>query len=197
MAVRNTMLRYGSVAMTFHWLIALLVLVNIGLGLYMADLPRADPSKFMIVQLHKSVGLTVLVLSVARVIWRLVNPVPPLPRGMSPVLRLAAHASHFLLYFLILFIPLSGWVFVSASPLGNGTLFFGLFTVPNLPFFAGMTREALHPYHEGFQTTHVLLAWSAIVLIPIHVGAALYHHFLRRDDIVRRMIPGTQVDDPA
>ena len=194
---RNTMLRYGSVAMTLHWLIALLVLTNIGLGLYMADLPRGDPSKFMIFQYHKSVGLTVLALSVARVIWRLVNPVPPLPRGMSPVLRFAAHASHFLLYFLIVFIPLTGWLVVSASPLGNGSLYFGLFIWPNLPFFAGMTREALRPIHELFGTTHVFLAWSAIVLIPIHVGAALYHQFLRRDDVFRRMLPGTQVDDPA
>ena len=197
MALRNSALRYGSVAMTFHWLIAAAVLVNIALGLYMSDLPRGDPSKFMIVQLHKSIGLTVLVLSLARVVWRLVNPVPPLPRGMSTLLRFGAHASHILLYFLIVFIPLTGWIMVSASPLGNGTLYFGLFDWPNLPFFAGLPRAELRPYRELFQSAHVLLAWSAIVLLPIHVAAALYHQFLRRDDVLKRMLPGTRVSDPA
>ena len=197
MAARNSVLRYGSVAMTFHWVIALLVIANIAFGLYMGDLPRTDPNKFMIVQLHKSIGLTVLILSLARLAWRLMNPVPPLPLGMNPFLRLAGRASHFLLYFLIVFIPLSGYVMVSASPLGNGTLFYGLFTWPNLPFFAGMTREALHPLHETLVTTHVLLAWSAIVLLPIHILAALYHQFVRGDDVLRRMIPGTNVSDRA
>ena len=197
MAARNSVLRYGSVAMTFHWIIAILVIANIAFGLYMSDLPRTDPNKFMIVQLHKSIGLTVLVLSIARLGWRLMNPVPPLPLGMNPLLRLAGRASHFLLYFLIIFIPLTGYIFVSASPLGNGTLFFGLFTWPNLPFFAGMTREAMHPYHELFQTTHVWLAWSAIVLLPIHILAALYHQFVRGDDVLRRMLPGTHVSDRA
>ena len=92
MAARNSVLRYGSVAMTFHWIIAILVIVNIGFGLYMGDLPRTDPNKFMIVQLHKSIGLTVLILSIARLGWRLMNPVPPLPLGMNPVLRLGARA---------------------------------------------------------------------------------------------------------
>jgi cytochrome b561 len=198
MALRNTALRYGSVAMTFHWLIALLVLANIALGLWFGEfMAHQDPVRFGVIQIHKSIGLTVLVLSVLRLGWRLINPVPPLPRGMSPVLRFVAHVSHFGLYVLIIVIPLTGWLVVSASPLGNGSLYFGLFTWPNLPFFAGMTRETLHPWHELFGTTHVLLAWSAIVLLPIHVGAALYHQFLRRDDVFRRMIPGTQVDDPA
>ncbi len=198
MALRNTMLRYGSVAMAFHWVIALFVLTNIVLGLWFAEfMSHQDPARFTVVQIHKSIGLTVLVLSLLRLGWRLINPVPPLPRGMSPVLRFAAHASHFVLYFAIVFIPLTGWLLVSASPLGNGSLYFGLFTWPNLPFFAGMTREAVHPYHELFGTTHVFLAWSAIVLIPLHVGAALYHQFLRRDDVLKRMIPGTHVDDPA
>ena len=197
MTARNSVLRYGTVAMTFHWIIAILVIANIAFGLYMSDLPRTDPNKFMIVQLHKSIGLTVLILSLARLAWRLMNTVPPMPLGMNPVLRLAGRASHFLFYFLIIFIPLSGYVLVSASPLGNGTLFFGLFTWPNLPFFTGMTREAIHPYREAFETTHVFLAWSAIVLVPIHILAALYHQFVRGDDVLHRMIPGTNVSDRA
>ena len=76
MASSNTQLRYGTVAITFHWIIAALILVNIGLGLYFADMPRSDPNKFELMQFHKSIGLTVLTLSVLRVLWRVVNPVP-------------------------------------------------------------------------------------------------------------------------
>jgi len=194
MQARNSDLRYGDVAMSFHWLIAILLISNICVGLYMADLPRSDPSKFVLFQTHKSIGLTVLVLSILRVGWRLMNPVPALPAGMNPALRGAAHVSHFLLYFLIVFIPLTGWIMVSASPLGNPTSYFGLFDWPNLPLFTGMTREQLHPIHETWESAHVFLAWSAIVLIPIHVLAALYHYFIRRDGVLQRMWFGTHVE---
>ena len=197
MSATNTDLRYGTVAMAFHWLIALLVIANICVGLYMGDLPRSDPNKFLIFQTHKSIGLTVLVLSLLRVAWRLVNPVPPLPAGMSPALRVAARTSHVLLYVLIVCIPLTGYIMVSASPLGNGTSYFGLFDWPNLPFFAGMTRAQLHPIHETWESAHVILAWSAIVLIPIHVVAALYHYFGRHDGVLQRMWFGTQVEPQA
>ncbi len=127
--------------------------------------------------------------------WRLVHPVPALPLGMHPVVAAFARFTHVFFYFLIIFIPLSGWVMVSASPLGNGTSYFGLFIWPNLPFFVGQTREQLHATHEMYETVHVYLAWSAIVLVPIHVIAALYHHFLRGDDVLRRMVPGMTVGD--
>lgn len=194
MPARNTDLRYGNVAMTFHWVIAILVVANICLGLYMGELPRSDPSKYTIYQLHKSVGLTVLTLSILRVLWRLVNPIPPLPSGLNPVLKLGARMSHFVLYFLIIFIPLTGYIMVSASPLGNPTSYFGLFDWPNLPLFTGMTREQLHPIHETWETAHMILAWSAIVLLPLHVLAALYHYFIRRDGVLQRMWFGTKVE---
>lgn len=197
MAARNTYLRYGSVAMTFHWIIALLLILNITLGLYMGELPRTDPSKFMIVQLHKSFGLTILLLSILRLGWRLMNTVPALPLGMHPIVAFFARATHITFYVLIIVIPLTGWIMVSASPLGNGTLFFNLFTLPNLPLFQGLARAELRPWHELFESAHVFLAWSAIVLVPIHVIAALYHQFLRRDDVLRRMVPGTRVSDRA
>ncbi|MGC9954418.1 MAG: cytochrome b [Rhizomicrobium sp.] len=190
MPIRNTGQRYGSVAMSLHWLIAALVITNISLGLYMGDLPRGDPNQFTIIQIHKSIGLTVLVLSVIVIVWRLMNPPPPLPVGMSPALRLAARTTLVLLYVLIVTIPLSGWIMVSASPLGNPTPYFFLFGWPNLPFFSGMTRAAVHPYHEFYTTIHVWLAWSAIVLVPIHVLAALYHQFILRDRLLARMVPG-------
>jgi cytochrome b561 len=194
MTARNTLLRYGSVAMAFHWIIAALVIANICLGLWFGEfMGRGDPAKFMVVQLHKSIGLTVLVLSILRVVWRLMNPHPPVP-WTNPAMRTLALVSHYTLYTLIIVIPLTGYLLVSASPLGNPTSFFGLFDWPNLPFFTGQTREQLRPIHETLGTTHVLLAWLSIVLIPLHVGAALYHQYLRKDDVLRRMLPGTSVN---
>lgn len=197
MTLRNTKLRYGSVAMTLHWVIAVLVLVNLCLGLYMADLPRSDENRFMLFQLHKSFGLTVLVLSFARLGWRLVNPIPPAPRGLHPVLRIGARAAHVLLYALIIAIPLPGWAMVSSSSLGLPTPYFGLFSWPNISFLATMAPAAKAANLGFFKETHELLAFLAIALISLHVLAALYHQFLRRDDVLRRMVPGTDVSDPA
>jgi cytochrome b561 len=197
MPIRNSAARYGSVAMTLHWLIALAVIVNICLGLYMSDLPSSDPDKFWIVQLHKSVGLSVLVLSVTRLLWRLVNPVPPLPGTMSPFLRFVARATHVLLYVLIIFIPLSGWAMVSSSPLGLPTMYFGLFQWPHISFLADLTRAQKIPLQHEFRFIHTYLAWSAIALVPLHVVGALYHQFVRGDDILKRMLPGTRVSRVA
>jgi cytochrome b561 len=181
--------RYSNVAITLHWLIALGIIANICLGLYFADLPRSDPSKFMLVQTHKSIGLTVLVLSLVRVGWRLMHPVPPLPASMSPALRFFAHTTHFLLYVLIVVIPLSGWALVSSSPLGLPTMYFGLFSWPHISFLADLPRAAKKPLVGEIAMVHIYLAWSAIVLIPIHFVGALYHHFMRRDDVLARMLP--------
>jgi cytochrome b561 len=197
MESRNSRLRYGSVAMGLHWIIAALVLVNLCLGLYMADLPRSDTSRFMLFQLHKSFGLTVLTLSILRLGWRLMNPIPPLPRGLHPVLRLGAHASHFLLYFLIIAIPLAGWAMVSSSSLGLPTPYFGLFAWPNISFLARLPPATKAANLDLFKDVHSWLAFGAIALVTIHVVAALYHQFIRRDDVLRRMVPGTDVSDAA
>lgn len=198
MSISNSRTRYGTVAMTLHWVIAVLILVNICLGLYFGEFvpdnapPDVHKFAFELIQIHKPIGLTILVLSILRLLWRLVNPVPPLPQGMSPALKFTARATHFLLYFLIIAIPLSGWIMVSASRLGLPTSYFGLFQWPNVPFFADLTSQQKHAWHETFESTHSILAWSVIVLIPIHVTAALWHQF-RGDDVLRRMIPGTRV----
>lgn len=181
--------RYGTVAMIFHWVIAGLIIANICLGLYFDDLPRSDPLKFQLIQLHKSIGLTVLVLSVLRLAWRLTHPVPPLPTDLYWGVRLAARASHYLFYFLIIAIPLSGWIMVSGSPLGLPTNYFHLFSWPNLWFMTELPRPQKIALHDSLESVHNVLAWSAIVLIPLHVLAALYHQYIRRDDVLRRMLP--------
>lgn len=185
----DVQLRYGTVAMIFHWVIAALLIANIALGLYFADLPHSDPWKFELTQWHKSIGLTVLTLSILRLAWRLTHPVPPLPTDMYWALRVAARASHYLFYFLIVAIPLTGWIMVSASTLGLPTRYFHLFEWPNLWFMADLHRDQKIALHDTLESVHNTLAWSAIVLIPIHVAAALYHQFIRRDDLLWRMWP--------
>ena len=193
MPAGNTTLRYGTVAMSLHWLIAATVIANIAIGLIMSDLPRTDPTKFQLIALHKSIGLTVLTLSVLRLVWRSVNPVPPPPPGLNSLMKFAGRAVHFILYFLIVAVPLAGWLMVSVGSMGHPTPMFGLFGWPSFPILSDMTRSAGHPYHEAFESVHVLLAWGMIVLVPIHIAAALYHQFVRGDDVLVRMLPGTRV----
>jgi cytochrome b561 len=181
--------RYGTGAMILHWAIAALLIANICLGLYFADLPHSDPWKFELTQLHKSIGLTVLTLSILRLAWRLTHSVPPLPADMHRALRFAARATHWLFYFLIIAIPLSGWIMVSASRLGLPTHYFHLFYWPNLWFMADLPRSQKVALHDPLQSVHNVLAWSAIVLIPLHVLAAFYHQYIRRDELLLRMLP--------
>jgi len=181
---------YSNVAIALHWLIAALVIGNLCLGEYFADLPSSDPKLFALVQLHKSVGLTVLILSVARLAWRLGHPVPPLPASMNPALRVLARTTHVLLYVLIIVIPLSGWAMVSASPLGLPTSYFGLFQWPHIPVIADLPRARKVSLRHNLMVIHATLATSAIILIGIHVVGASYHQFIRRDDILKRMLPG-------
>jgi cytochrome b561 len=197
MTAQNSRLRYGTVAMTLHWLIALLVVGNVIGGITFGELmSRDNPYFFTIVQLHKSVGLTVLVLSIFRLMWRLTNPVPALP-PMDPRLRFLARATHYLFYFLIIAVPLAGWLMVSASSTGAPTMWFGLFPVPSFEFLASLPRAERAPWHETFETFHQVFAYSAVLLVVLHVSAALYHQFSRHDNVLKRMWFGTKVQDTA
>lgn len=183
----GTPTRYGTVAMTLHWLIGLSIIGLLIVGTYMHDLPNTDPNKFALYQLHKSFGISVLTLTVIRIVWRLMNPVPPLPAGMPAWQRWGAHFSHVGLYVLMLAIPLSGWAMVSSSTLGIPTLLFGAVELPNLPVAAD------HDTHEFFEGAHELLGNLMILLLLLHVAAALKHHFVDRDTVLRRMLPFTKV----
>lgn len=176
-------LRYDPVAVALHWFIAVSILFMLVLGFWMKELPisiRFDAFAF-----HKSLGLTILALSIFRLIWRLLNPPPALPATMKPIEKLAANAAHWFLYFLMLALPLTGWVIVSASK-KYPTIFFWLTEVPFLPLPAGIDGKATH---DQFETYHYYLAWGAIILIIMHAGAALKHHFITRDTVLTRMLP--------
>jgi cytochrome b561 len=192
----NVPSRYGAVAMTLHWLIAAALVLNIVLGLYMAEiLADSDPTRMPILQFHKSIGLTVLVLSLLRLAWRLANPAPPLPQSMSRGIKALAHVSHFLLYLLIIVIPLSGWALVSSARSGMPTDYFGLFHWSNLLFLANLPAAEKHSLHGVFDLTHIVLAISAIVLVPIHIAGAFYHRG-RGDDVLSRMVPWAKMAAP-
>ena len=192
MTARDTNTRYGTVAMSLHWLIAIAVLFNIALGYYMGDLPRSDPDRFWIIQFHKSTGLSILVLSVARLLWRVVNPMPALPEHMAKWERMLARGVHYIFYVLIIAIPLAGWAMVSSSTRGLPTMWYGLFEWPRIPFLADLSLDQKHYFGGIFESTHNTLAVVAIVLIALHVAAALKHQFWDRDTVMSRMLPGTK-----
>ncbi len=180
--------RYSSVAIILHWAIALIIIGNIAGGLVLDTfLDSADPAMkmtgFKIIQLHKAFGLTVIGLTLLRLLWRLANPAPALPGHMTPFETLLARLTHLGFYALMLLLPLSGWAMVSASAKRFPISYFGLFDVPYLPIGQSQTIGGLT--HEA----HELLGYGAIVLIALHVAAALKHHYFDRDDVLARMLP--------
>lgn len=189
--------RYGAVAMTLHWLIALAIITNIILALVADDLPRGTPERFFFYSTHKSIGFLVLTLSVFRLIWRLANPAPPPAKDLPPAIRIAGIAAHHTLYLLMIAIPLAGWLMVSTGSQGHGTPIFGLFDWPAFPILTDMSRSVGHPWHESFETIHVILGWAMAVLVPLHIGAGLYHHFWRKDNVLLRMLPFVKLRNEA
>ena len=178
MALLSTREDWGGVTRTLHWLIALLVVVLATVGWTMKGLPNT-PGKAAIYALHKSTGLTVLTLALLRIAWRAWEGVRPSQPADMPAWQVrAAAASHVLLYAVLLAMPISGWLFNSAA---NFPLhWFGLFAVPALsnpdPELKALARFA-----------HEFLFWCLAGLVAVHVAAALHHHYVKRDDVLRRM----------
>ena len=179
---------YSIVAITLHWLIAALILTNIGLAWYFGSLPKLAQIPF--IQFHKSIGITVLLLTLLRIGWRLTHPPPPLPEAMAGWERIAARATHLFFYGFMLAMPLSGWAMVSASPVikVHPTVLYGLVPWPAFPL-PGHGPDQLHAAEDLFHDTHSTLALIAYAMITLHVAAALKHHLLDRDDVLARMLP--------
>ena len=180
--------RYDAVAMTLHWVIALLIVLDFVLALSFSRFNPGDslylPSAY---DLHMAVGMSVLMLSVARVIWRLTHHHPPLPHMALP-LRWLARASHFLLYVFMVVAPVSGWLVLSLRH--QATSVFGLFrwAWPSLPAIAHMPRPDRVFWHDHLLPLHIYMSYTGMSLVALHVSAALYHHFGRRDDVLTRML---------
>lgn len=178
--------RYTMIAIALHWLIALAILGQIAVGLAMTQLALSPMRKFQFYQLHKSVGITVLLLVVLRVLWRLGHRPPPLPAAMPAVERRAAEGTHFLLYALLLGLPLTGWAVVSASPFNIPTVLYGLVPWPHLPVLPSLHKA---PVEAVLKAVHAYGAWALIALLALHVAAALRHALLLHDGVLWRMLP--------
>lgn len=172
---------YTTTAKTLHWLIAVLLLGLLGLGFYMQGLPLS-PEKLKLYSWHKWAGVTVFLLVLVRLAWRVTHQPPPLPLGMPRVQQWAAHAGHFALYVLMLAIPLSGWLMSSAK--GFQTVWFGVLPLPDL---VGKDQAL----GTVLLTVHQVLNLVLIMVVIGHVGAALKHHFVDKDDVLTRMLPRT------
>jgi len=171
--------RYSGVAIAFHWLLAVAIVGAFGMGLYMADLPFS-PTRLKLFNWHKWAGVTILSLSALRLLWRLTHRPPvdlPMPRWQA----LAAHLTHGLLYAMFFAVPLVGWAYSSAA--GFPIVWFGVLPLPDFVPVDKALAEILKDAHE-------LLAWVLAALVLAHLGAALKHHFIDRDGLLQRMLPG-------
>lgn len=186
---RNTWANWGSPAKLLHWLLALLILGNLGLG-YWADGLGDTPTKAAAFYWHKTLGLTVLWLAVLRLAWRLTNPVPRLPPTTPGWQRTLAGLSHFLLYVLMLAMPLSGWAIHSAS--GTTLALYGWLEVPSI-IPDGLDEEGVG---ELAEVVHYSLFWVICIVVAVHVLAGLKHHLVDGDSVLRRMLPFSRAPDP-
>jgi cytochrome b561 len=175
---RNSTERYGIIAQAFHWLTAMLVFVQLGLGLYAASLP-VSLARLVWLSRHKSLGLAILALVVIRLVWRAFDRPPALPERMPRWERRAALANHLGLYVLLVLAAMAGWA--SASAAGLSVNWFGFFQVPDL-----VTKS--QPLAQAFKVIHTALVAGLTLLIFLHIGAAARHAFWLRDGIARRML---------
>ena len=171
--------RYSIVSLVFHWGLAVLILTQI--LLITAHDATEGPLSREFVQIHKAVGLTILVLTLARIGWRMANPAIPLPAAMARWDKIAARTTHVLFYVLLIALPMSGWAASSAG--GRAIEWFGLFQWPLLPV------ERSRELARSLMGLHGAAVKLLYVLLALHVLAALKHQFINRDNVLHRMIP--------
>ncbi|TXF12398.1 cytochrome b [Pelomicrobium methylotrophicum] len=179
MPLGNTADRYGTVAQTLHWATFLLLLGSFGLGLWMVEL-SLSPQKLKLISYHKWIGVTVFLLALVRLAWRLYSPPPPLPASVPAWQQRAASAVHGLIYGLLLAVPVTGWLGSSAK--GIPTVYLGLIRLPDL---IGKDPELA----EQLFRLHWVLNKTLLVAVSVHVAAALKHHLVDRDEVLARMLP--------
>jgi cytochrome b561 len=191
MTIRNTIVRWGAVSQLLHWLIVVLIIVQVTLASMAEDLPPVK--KLGLLAWHKSVGITILVLAVIRLLWRWMNPTPPLPGTLKPYERVLANFTHITLYVLLFVMPLTGWMMSSAR--GFPVAWFGFFPKS---WFGSVQLPDLVPknkaLYDAMLTTHMALQWVLYTVVALHVLAALKHHFMLKDTVLKRMLPFTKVE---
>jgi len=178
----NSSEKYGSFSKAIHWLMALFIIALLGVGMYMADLPKEDPSRLQFFNLHKSFGALVLMLAVVRIIWLRVSPAPALPSVFTAKDKKVVSSIKGMLYLLMFLVPLSGYIMSGAA--GHATSFFGLFDLPTL---VGENKGLAGFAHEA----HEMLAYAIIAFVALHMAGAIKHRLKDRNgpsDIMNRML---------
>ncbi len=178
--------QYDPVAKTLHWLIGLGIIGMLTLGWIMVGMSNSA-QKFSLFQLHKSIGITIMLLAVLRLLWRWRHPPPLLPGHVPRWEKFVAQATHYFLYALMIGMPFIGWVIVSASPMNLPTVLYGYIPWPHLPVLREMANKK--DISHWAAAAHSYLAWVIAVIVAGHIGAALKHHFIDRDNVLTHMTP--------
>ncbi|MCW8917195.1 MAG: cytochrome b [Gammaproteobacteria bacterium] len=178
--LKNTENTYGIVAKGFHWLLFLMLSFSIIAGNFLASMPKGT-EKLQAAGMHKSFGAVLLMLIMLRLLWRLINVTPKLPDGTTPTQSLLANGMHWVLYALMFAQPLSGIMMSQAA--GHPVAFFGLF---EFPVFLDKSQGLAELFRAMHGTVWILLVAAVIG----HVGAALHHHFIKKDDVLKQMTVG-------
>ena len=179
MPLRNTLTDWGSLARLLHWVIAALLVLQFVLAWTADEMPEESAQRLTLIARHVSFGITVLALAVARILWRFGNPTPAPPAGARRWEISVAHATHGILYLLLLAIPITGGLMSAAH--GDPVSWFGV----QLPSLVSKGAAIGRPAHEA----HEVLGYVMLVVVGLHVLAALKHHFVARNDVLRRMRP--------
>jgi len=174
--LKNTDTAYGNVSKFLHWFMAITIIIMLGFGFFLEDLK--DP---LFYKIHKTNGFLLLVLAIIRLFWRIINPVPGYSADFSKILGYLAHLGHYTLYFLMITMPLSA--FIASNSALRPVSFLYLFDMP--PLFTEKNQELA----SFLMKTHGILAYAIIAVISLHFFAALYHHFIRKDNVLLRMLP--------
>jgi len=177
--LRNTNERWGLVQQTLHWLIVALVVAQLLVGMTLGDTSADDPLWQSLFPVHATIGLSILIVMLVRLGWRALNPVPVLPDSLKPWQKTLAHANHWLLYILLIGLPIGGYLMVSAY--GQPVPFFGAELPPIIPKNQGLA--------DTIKTLHSLGAAIIVVLVALHIAGALRHGYMLKDGVLRRMAP--------
>ncbi|WFU43909.1 cytochrome b [Bradyrhizobium sp. CB82] len=177
--IRNTPAGWGSISRGFHWILAAATIGMIGFGWWVNHVP-ARPDRFFYRSIHADIGYVVLLLTILRLLWRVGNLTPALPDDSRPWQKIAARISHAALYLITIMVAMLGWAH-SGAHAPDYSSFFGLFHVPQ---FTSPDREAARAYEDR----HILFAYVLLALIVVHIAAAAWHHYIRRDRVAVRML---------